>query len=176
MIMKKRFLPVLVLLPLFFACNESAETPEAPAAAEAPAPPAAHPANQLPSLALRDMRGATLDLASLKGKNVFVNLWASWCPPCKREMPSIEKLYASVDTARTAFVLLSLDENVEEGKQYMKQSGLKLPAYFPAGGLPPMFNVQSIPTTFIFDSTGSLVQRIEGMENYDTEAFRAMFR
>ncbi len=58
----------------------------------------------------------------------------------------------------------------------MKQSGLKLPAYFPTGGQPALFNVQSIPTTFIFDEQGSLMRRIEGMEDYDTEAFRGMLK
>lgn len=47
----------------------------------------------LPAFAMKDMQGRDVNLQSLKGKKVFVNLWASWCPPCRTEMPSIEKLY-----------------------------------------------------------------------------------
>lgn len=130
----------------------------------------------LPAFTVQDVDGKTINLQSLKGKKVFVNLWASWCPPCRREMPSIEKLAKSVDKNKVAFVLLSLDENFDKAKAFAKRQQLSLPIYYPAEALPALFNVQAIPTTFIFDEGGLLFQRTDGGDDYDTEAYRKILR
>lgn len=130
----------------------------------------------LPSFSVQDVTGKTINLQSLRGKKVFVNLWASWCPPCRREMPSIEKLSKAVDQNKVAFVMLSLDDNFDKAKAFVKRQQLSLPVYYPAENLPVMFNVQSIPTTFIFDETGKLVQRIDGGDDYNTDAYKSLFK
>ncbi|RYZ54706.1 MAG: TlpA family protein disulfide reductase, partial [Chitinophagaceae bacterium] len=108
---------------------------------------AAAPVNEsmptLPSFTVQDVDGKTINLQSLKGKKVFVNLWASWCPPCRREMPSIEKLAKSVDKNKVAFVLLSLDDNFNKAKAFAKQQQLSLPIYYPTENLPELFNVDA---------------------------------
>ncbi len=130
----------------------------------------------LPSFTVQDVNGKTINLQSLKGKKVFVNLWASWCPPCRREMPSIEKLAKSVDKNKVAFVLLSLDDNFDKAKPFAKRQQLSLPIYYPAENLPALFNVQAIPTTFFFDEEGRLFQRTDGGDDYNTEAYRKVLR
>src|SRR6476469_4352594 len=65
----------------------------------------------LPSFAVLDASGNKLDLQQFKGKKIFVNLWATWCPPCRAEMPSIDKLYQAADKEKTQFVLLALDRD-----------------------------------------------------------------
>lgn len=130
----------------------------------------------LPSFTVQDVNGRPVNLQSLKGKKVFVNLWASWCPPCRREMPSIEKLAKAVDKNKVAFVLLSLDDNFDKAKAFAKRQQLSLPIYYPAEALPALFNVQSIPTTFLFDEEGKLFQRTDGGDDYDTEAYRKLLR
>lgn len=130
----------------------------------------------LPSFTIQDVNGKTINLQSLKGKKVFVNLWASWCPPCRREMPSIEKLAKAVDKNKVAFVLLSLDDNFDKAKAFAKRQQLSLSIYYPAENLPALFNVQSIPTTFLFDEEGNLFQRTDGGDDYDTEAYRKVLR
>lgn len=132
--------------------------------------------NDLPAFTMQDVSGNVVTLQNLKGKKLFVNLWASWCPPCKREMPSIEKLYQSADTSKAAFVLLSLDDDFEKAKKYVTSAKLQLPVYYPAENLPSLFNVQSIPTTFIFDENGKLVKRIDGSENYNTDEYRNILK
>lgn len=71
----------------------------------------------LPSFSIQDINGDVVNLQSLKGKKLFVNLWASWCGPCKREIPSIEKLSQSVDNSKVQFLLISLDDRFEFAKK-----------------------------------------------------------
>ncbi len=132
--------------------------------------------NDLPAFTMQDVSGNVVTMQNLKGKKLFVNLWASWCPPCKREMPSIEKLYKSADTSKASFVLLSLDDDFDKAKKYITSAKLQLPVYYPAENLPSIFNVQSIPTTFLFDENGKLLKRIEGAENYNTDEYRNILK
>ena len=141
-----------------------------------PAAPIVTSNGQLPSLQMKTVNGETISLEQFKGKKVFVNLWASWCPPCKKEMPSIQKLYQSTDTSKVAFVLLSLDDQFEKATNYAASQKLKLPLYYPTQQLPALFNVEGIPATFIFSESGELMKRIDGMENYDTKAFRDLLK
>lgn len=130
----------------------------------------------LPSFTVQDVNGNGVNLNSFKGKKVFVNLWASWCPPCRAEMPSIEKLYHSVDSSKVAFVMLALDNDFEQSKQFIKKQGLNLPVYYPTENLPQLFNVQGIPATFIFNEQGKLIQRIDGGDDYDTDRYRELLK
>ena len=91
-------------------------------------------------------------------------------------MPSIEKLAKAVDKNKVAFVLLSLDDNFDKAKAFAKRQQLSLSIYYPAENLPALFNVQSIPTTFLFDEEGNLFQRTDGGDDYDTEAYRKVLR
>jgi thiol-disulfide isomerase/thioredoxin len=131
---------------------------------------------QLPSFSIQDVNGSIVNMQSLKGKKVFVNLWASWCPPCKREMPSIEKLYHAVDSNKVKFVLISFDDQFELAKKYVTSKKLKLPIYYPTENPPALFNVQGIPATFIFNEKGELIKQIEGMENYDSKEYRTLLQ
>jgi thiol-disulfide isomerase/thioredoxin len=119
--------------------------------------------------------GSPFNLADFKGKKVFVNLWASWCPPCRAEIPSIEKLYKKVDKRKAVFVLLSLDNDFETAVRFVIENKLASPVYYPAGNLPSPFNVQGIPVTFVFDEIGNLVTQMEGADNYDTEKYLNLF-
>lgn len=130
----------------------------------------------LPSFTVQDINGRSINLQSFKGKKVFVNLWASWCPPCRREMPSIEKLSQSVDTGKVVFIMLSLDDNFYKAKKFIQNQKLKLPVYYPAESLPDLFNVQGIPVTFIFNENGELIQRIEGGDDYYSKRYRNMLK
>lgn len=130
----------------------------------------------LPSFTVQDINGRSINLQSFKGKKVFVNLWASWCPPCRREMPSIEKLSQSVDTGKVVFIMLSLDDNFYKAKKFIQNQKLKLPVYYPAESLPELFNVQGIPVTFIFNENGELIKRIEGGDDYYSKRYRNMLK
>ncbi|GAA4451793.1 hypothetical protein GCM10023189_14180 [Nibrella saemangeumensis] len=137
--------------------------------AEQPAPAASGPPYHL---TLSSLDGKTVAFNSLAGKVIFLNQWATWCPPCRAEMPSIEKLYQSVDKNKVAFVMLSLDDSPEKARKYIEQNKFTFPVYVPAGPMPSDFATEAIPTTLILAPDGRIAQRMEGMFNYDTAEFR----
>lgn len=127
---------------------------------------------------VRDLDGKNLDMKELKGKVIFINLWATWCGPCRVEMPSIQNLYNSVDKDKIAFVMLSLDQENQQGKiiQFVKDKGFTFPVYQPATPLPSLLQVTTIPTTFIISADGKVKSRKVGMANYDTEEMRKFLK
>src|SRR5690349_20904999 len=62
------------------------------------------------NFSVKDLSGNTIDFKNFRGKIVFLNLWATWCGPCRSEMPSIQKLYEGIDKEKVSFVMLSLDD------------------------------------------------------------------
>jgi thiol-disulfide isomerase/thioredoxin len=163
---------VLVSIISVIACSDTTHN-QKDSAVQAPKEAAATAAN-LPAFQMLDANDKIVDLQSFKGKKVFVNIWATWCPPCRAELPSIQKLMASIDTSKTAFVFLSLDDDFAKAKDFVKKKKMPLPVFYPAQALPSLFNVQSIPTTFIFDEKGKLIHDVMGAENYDTDGYRKL--
>ncbi|SHL11483.1 TlpA family protein disulfide reductase [Hymenobacter psychrotolerans] len=129
---------------------------------------AAYPHN----LPLTTLDGKRTNLSELKGKVVFVNLWASWCPPCVAEMPGIHALYKKLNPKKVAFVMISLDENPAKAQGLLKRQGYTFPVYFPAGPLPSPFDSNSIPSTVILAPDGQVAARHDGMADYDTPEFK----
>ncbi|MGY8914260.1 MAG: TlpA family protein disulfide reductase [Flavobacteriales bacterium] len=123
------------------------------------------------TLQLMDKEGNSKSLAALKGKVIFLNFWATWCPPCIAEMPSIDKLHEEMGN-EVAFVMVSLDQDFEKAKAFDKRKGYDLPIYAPASNLPPMYQSSAIPTTFIIDADGNLVLTHEGMADYSDQEFK----
>ena len=176
----KNLIAISVAAILFTACTDNVaqnKNTEAQPEAATPVVETSTPmaTNSLPDATLQDVAGNKLNLQSLKGKKVFVNLWATWCPPCRAEMPSIQKLYEAAHKENTQFVMLSLDNDFESDKKYVQANNLNLPIYYPAGNLPDLFAVNGIPTTFIFDETGKLIEQREGSDDYNTAAYRKLF-
>ncbi|MHC2992366.1 alkyl hydroperoxide reductase [Pontibacter sp. HJ8] len=117
--------------------------------------------------------GKTVPFESLKGKVVFLNIWATWCPPCIAEMPNIQKLYEKVGSDKIAFVMLSVDEGgMGKVKKFIDKKGYTFPVYMPASQFPEEFYSNAIPTTFIISPEGKIVARQEGMAEYDTPEVR----
>ena len=126
------------------------------------------------NFAVTDLDGNKLDMKDLKGKVIFLNLWATWCGPCRVEMPSIQNLYNSVDKDKVAFVILSLDQANEQAKieKFINDKEFTFPVYQPASPLPKLLRVTTIPTTFIVSPDGKVKSKKTGMANYDTEEMR----
>lgn len=116
-----------------------------------------------------DSQGKTVSLSDLKGKVVFLNFWATWCPPCIAEMPSINKLKQSFkDQDDIVFLLVDVDNNLKKSTEFMRKKNYDLPVYVPAGAIPSAYLEGAIPTTVILDKKGEIIARIEGGRDYSS--------
>ncbi|MFN8628220.1 MAG: TlpA disulfide reductase family protein [Candidatus Binatia bacterium] len=124
-----------------------------------------------PDFALRDLQGRTHRLAELRGKVVFLNVWATWCPPCRLEMPSMEQLHRRLQG--TDFVMLAVSED-EDGaavvQRFIDQLGLTFPVLLdPEGIVPGRYGVSGYPETFVIDRDGRVIQHTIGPEDWNSE-------
>ena len=124
------------------------------------------------NLALRDIKGKETNLSEFKGKVIFLNVWATWCPPCVAEMPGIQALYEKMEGSDVAFVMLSMDRDTAKPERFIKKKGFTFPVYLPAGPMPEVFKSPSIPTTFVISPEGKIISKKVGMANYDTKSFQ----
>ncbi len=124
------------------------------------------------NLQLLDMGGNRLNFKDLQGKTIFLNIWATWCPPCIAEMPGIEALYQKTQKESIAFVLVSVDEDPEIVRRFMKRKKYEVPIYFLQSKLPTLYQHSSIPRTYVIDSKGKLAYKHHGIAQYDSQHFR----
>lgn len=128
---------------------------------------------------LRDLNDKSVEMSELKGKVIFLNMWATWCGPCRVEMPSIQELYDSVGKSNDiAFVMLSIDQPETQNRigKYISDKNFTFPVYQPASPLPTQLQVPTIPTTFIVDKAGKIRMKKVGTANYATDEFVTFLR
>jgi thiol-disulfide isomerase/thioredoxin len=121
----------------------------------------------LPEISFKDGQGNQVSLSSLHGKVVFINFWATWCPPCIAEMPTINKLYSKFkNNEGIAFIMVDVDNDYAASKKFMDKHKFALPLYVPVGNIPSTFLTGSIPTTVIINKEGKMMLKHEGAANY----------
>ena len=117
--------------------------------------------------------GNRTNLREFEGKTIFLNFWATWCPPCIAEMPNIQKLYDDFeDSEDIVFVMLSLDEDQDKARAFLDRKNFTIPVYFLAGRQPGVYNSTVVPTTYVISPEGYIVTEKRGMANYNTTSFR----
>ena len=120
---------------------------------------------------LRDLEGNQIDISSFKGKVVFLNFWATWCPPCIAEFPQIEALYKDYGD-KIAFVLVS-GEKPQTVEDFLSNKNYTVGSYTPLTQYPEGLNVSSIPRTFLIDQEGRIVIDKTGAANWNAARVRA---
>ena len=128
-----------------------------------------------PDLVLTDMAGKKVTLADLKGKVILLNFWATWCPPCREEMPTLETLYQTYKDHKN-FVFLSVDSS--EPKATVADFLAKNPYHFPVlldlnGAVSAEYGISAIPTTYLIDPQGKVVAGVRGAFNWSSPQFTA---
>ncbi len=135
-------------------------------------PSAKNTAQPTLDLKFKDQNGKIVSLDDLKGKVVFLNFWATWCPPCLAEMPSINKLYEQNKVNEdVVFIMLDADSNFEKANGYMKRKSYQMPVYQMASSVPEQIFAGSLPTTVVFDKQGRLSFQHVGPANYNSQKF-----
>ena len=127
------------------------------------------------NIILEDIDGNTHTISSSSDRPTFVNVWATWCPPCIAEMPNIQALYEDMGSD-VDFVMISRDRDRQKAIEWVKRNEYKFPIYFQKYRLPEVMQSQSIPTSFVISSRGEIVMKHVGMSNYDSEEFRDFLR
>jgi len=115
---------------------------------------------------LRDLTGKEWKLSELRGKVVLVNFWATWCPPCRKEMPDLAALYS---TLKNGLVVLSIsDEELAKVVPFVKQHSYTFPILLdPGRTVHTLFGVDGIPKSFVYDRDGKLVATAIDMRTKD---------
>lgn len=110
----------------------------------------------------------------LENKVLFVNFWASWCPPCREEMPSIESLYKGMfKNEMFQMITILYKDSYQDGTAYMKQNGYFFPVYSDSNGITAKnFSVTGVPETYIIDKKGILRKRVIGPAEWNSPEVR----
>lgn len=119
-----------------------------------------------------DEKGSIQNTSSLRGKVVFINFGASWCPPCRAEFPSIETLYSKFKNSPDVFFLtLNEDSDLATGQAYLDKEKYSLPIYKSNGNVPSEIFSGALPTTVVLDKNGKIRLHHTGFANYASDNF-----
>lgn len=159
--MKQPALTLLLLMTLLLgACGET-PPPEPPKVGEA-----------LPPLTLNALDGGTLKLDSLRGKLVILHVWATWCPPCRKEMPGLERLSRKLDPQKFALIGLSVDEDANLVREFRRKYGITFARHLDPQRViaADTLGVNAYPETFLITPDGTLLRRMVGEHEWDSPA------
>ena len=119
---------------------------------------------------LVDASGQRVILEDYKGKIIFINFWATWCPPCIAEMPSMQKLY--VDYQDKIVFLFVTTDSFEKANAFMVKENLTLPIYQSVTNPPMEMDSSTIPATYLIDKQGNVILAKIGTANWNSDSFR----
>lgn len=130
-----------------------------------------------PDFTLPDLNGINHTLSNYKGKVVFLNIWATWCQPCKDEMPSMEKLHQRFKEKDFVMLAVSIDKDGKKSVEpFMKEYKLTFPALLdPAGTTSKLYKTTGVPETFIIDKKGTVIHKVIGPRDWGTDSVFGVF-
>lgn len=155
------FLPLLAAAVLLTACGDN-RRPAAPAKAtiNQPAPP----------FSLTDIQGKKWNLADLRGKVVFVNFWATWCPPCQEELPSMEALHRGMAKAPFQMITILSNDRPELAAGLAGKRGYTFPVLLdPESRVAAAYGITGVPETYIIDAQGILREKHIGPRDWNSQ-------
>jgi thiol-disulfide isomerase/thioredoxin len=130
---------------------------------------------EAPVFHLKTLDGQEIDSGSLRGKVVVLNFWATWCGPCKEEMPSLERLRRSFDPKQVVLLAVTTDLERTGIRAFMKQLDLTFPVLMDEDrDVSTMFMVRGLPTTVLIGRDGTLIGRAVGPRAWDSPQSAAL--
>lgn len=159
--MRRIAFAVLVLIPLVFLWTVGGT--------------GAEPGRMAPTYAASTLEGDSVDLAGLRGRVVVLNVWATWCAPCIREMPALQRIHEKLADRGLSVVAVSVDVAAagadEEVRAFVDRFDLTFTVLRDASGrIEDAFGVAGLPTTFIIDRDGRIQRKILGAREWDDPA------
>ncbi len=130
-----------------------------------------------PDFSLEDLSGRRVELKNLRGKVVFLNFWATWCVPCREEMPTMERLDQELKNQGLEIVAVNYEEHANEVRRFFGKLGLSFTVLLdPDGKVAEDYGAWSIPLSFFIDRKGELVGKVLGSRAWDSPEARAFIR
>ena len=125
---------------------------------------------------LQDLDGNKVSLKDYRGKALMLNFWATWCPPCRREMPSMEKLYSIIDKDKIDILAVNIQEKKNTVSDFISKNNYTFPVLVDEEGkAASIYQIRSIPTTFIIDKKGYLRAMLTGSREWDEKDIISIF-
>jgi len=154
------FLALLTLLPSVAAADTSAQ-----GLIELPQKPEA------PALVLADLAGKQHDIAAYRGRVVVVNFWATWCAPCRKEFPALERAWKTLETAGVSLLAVSMGDTRESVERFLRRFPASFPVLLaPDPALGRLWQLQGMPTTYVIDREGRIFFGAIGERAWDDPA------
>jgi len=163
--MKRLFFPITMICLTFLlvACG--------------PRPEVAEIGKPAPDFTLVDTKGKTWNLAELKGQVVFLNFWATWCPPCRQEMPSMQTVHASMPEDRFTMLAVLSNDDPALADAMAAKIGATFPILIdPANKAALAYGLTGVPETYIIDKQGVLREKFIGPAQWDSAEALQMLR
>ena len=131
-----------------------------------------------PDFSLPNLNGTMISLADYKGKVVLLNIWATWCPPCVEEMPSMEKLFQVLNEEGLEILAVSIDASgLKAVGPFMKKHKLNFPALIdPSGTTQGLYRTTGVPESIIIDKNGIIIEKIIGPRDWGSSESIQYFR
>lgn len=130
-----------------------------------------------PDFALTTLDGEKVKLSDLKGHVVMINFWASWCGPCRQEMPLLNDIYASYKKAGFVLLGVNLDESAEDAKAFLKKTPVNFPVLiYSKGQVADLYKNQAMPSSYFVDRKGDLVYLHQGYRPGEEEDYKKVIK
>jgi len=130
-----------------------------------------------PEFALNDVSGKVITLKSLRGKVVFLNFWATWCRPCRREMPAMEKLHREFRDRGLEIVAVNFREGRDDIRKFLQELGLTFTILLDKNGkISEQYGVWHLPVSYIINRKGEFVGKVSGSREWDSKEAESFFR
>ncbi len=124
-----------------------------------------------PDFVLKDLKGEEVSLKRFRGKIVLLNFWATWCPPCRKEIPSMIKLYKRYNDKGLEIIGVNLDRMDKSGvEKFSSEYNITFPILLdPTGKIATLYGITALPATFILDRNGKIQERVAGGKDWSSE-------
>lgn len=130
-----------------------------------------------PNFALKTVDGKTARLSDYKGQVVMINFWASWCGPCREEMPILEDIYSTYKKAGFVLLGVTIDENPKDAKGFLKSSPVSFPILLDSTGkVADTYNNQAMPSSYFIDRNGNLAYLHKGYRKGEEKNYKTVIK